>query len=495
MKKTLLCSIVCCVMLMGCGADNNTIEETVSKESGEQIIFDEIEYEDSLENMEDDRMESMEERVEETIEEIESQVVLYPFEFNKFSEGVAWVKGTRSDTGEEINVLINEDGETLFVTDNTAVYLSDCQDGTLYLRKLDVEGNVTSQVIDKTGTLLFESKDINDAVVLCYGNDIFIVGKYVKGGFDTRDEVQVGVVDRNGQWIFDLSADKFIIDGRCAISNITSGKENTLRYMGDGIFMAQEEENAFDYVFYNSVDNLNFSLHGYWYFIGNYYNGKLVLCNGRDYGYQGVNSLDRYGNLQMIADIDITLSPDEVGAYSDGLWYYQGVFYNAEGTKVVDISQYSEQIDEADYVYPVFKDGYSVIVLKGVDGNTYYTVIDMQGNFMFEPRILEEAFYMEKGGVVSAYDKTSPGELKDQMFCVYENSKWVYYNVFGEKKIEVDFEVQDHNSIISTFNSNIALLKMKDFADGNSVYKYNYIDKNGKSVLNSISIPMSFLEN
>lgn len=280
MKKILLCSIVFCFMLVGCGADDNIIEKTASKENSKQIISGKIEYDGSIENVEDDSMESMEERAEETIEEIESQVILYPFELCEFSEGVAWVKGTRSDTGEEVNVLINEEGGALFVADNTVVYSSDCQDGLLYLRKLDVEGNVTSQVIDKTGTLLFESKDMNDAVVLGYGNDIFIVGKYVKGGFDTKDEVQVGVVDRNGQWIFDLSADKFIIDGRCAISNITNGKENTLRYMGDGIFMAQEEENAFDYVFYNSADNLSFSLHGYWYFIGNYYNGKLVLCNG-----------------------------------------------------------------------------------------------------------------------------------------------------------------------------------------------------------------------
>lgn len=207
--------------------------------------------------------------------------------------------------------------------------------------------------------------------------------------------------------------------------------------------------------------------------------------------------MDRYGNLQMIADINITLSPDEVGDYSDGLWYYQGIFYNAEGAKVVDISQYATQIEDADNKYPVFKDGYSVIALKGNDNETYYTVIDMEGNFMFEPRILELAYYTEKRGTVSisANNKTSPGELKDQIFSIYENSRWVFYNIFGEKIVEVNNEVGNGNSEISTYNQNITLLKVKDFVDGNPIYKYNYIDKNGEKVLDTISIPANLLEN
>lgn len=472
--------MMCSVTLVGCANNDDKIVANTSEE-------DAMEMEDSFDERDTGEIDKEEtgnvyySEIEETDNnldnEINDKVLLYPTQLHEFSEGVAWVEGNVEGTGDNICALINEDGEAVYVEKEDVVYISKCEDGLTYIRVLDGDGNVISKVISKDGSLIFTSNETENAIVLGYGDGMFIVGKEVRG-FDVN-ETQIGVVDKDGQWISNLSADKFVVDGECYINNIKNGKDNTLQYLGEGVFTAHEEDNWLHRVFYNAVENINFELSGYWYLMGDYYNGKLLMYNSNDYGYVGVNYMDKTGNITMITgDVDT----DEVGKYSDGLWYYDGKFYNDEGIAVVDISQY--QISD-DYRYPIFKDGYSVIVLVGADRYHYYTVIDIDGNFMFEPRFLQDAYYKESTGLVYPSDRTSPGELKDGLFSIYENGKWIYYNVFGEKEIEINIEVEKYEVKVMPYDNNVALIY------GDSIN--NYVGRDGEIILETMLIDRKLL--
>ena len=454
LKMILLLITGVSVFVAGCSNEEktiNTAEETMMETS------------DSFDNIDDSVIDDGEignvyhpetaEILDNSRDGISDTVTLYPTQLFEFSEGVAWVEGNREDTGDNIYALVNENGEALYVEEENVVYVSECKDGLSFIRTLDQNGNVVSKVIDKDGSLIFTSKETDNAVVLGYGDGVFIVGKQVQG-FDIN-ETQIGVVDKNGQWISNLGTDKFVVNETCYINNIDKGKENTLQYLGEGVFMAYEEDNWLHKVFYNVAEDVNFELNGYWYLMGNYYNGKLLMYNSNDYGYVGVNYMDKIGNITMITG---EVNTNKIGQYSNGLWYYDGGFYNDEGTKIVDIEQYKEQIESVKHRYPVFVDGYSVIALMGKDSKSYYTVIDMNGEFMFEPRVLEFAYYKENSGLIVSSDKTSPGIMKDGLFSIYENGKWVYYNVYGEKEIEVNIDVGASEVQITPYDNNIALI-------------------------------------
>ena len=48
--------------------------------------------------------------------------------------------------------------------------------------------------------------------------------------------------------------------------------------------------------------------------------------------------------------------------------------------------------------------------------------------------------------------------MKDGLFSIYENGKWVYYNVYGEKEIEVNIDVGASEVQITPYDNNIALI-------------------------------------
>lgn len=472
MKKSFIICILAAIMMSGCNGEEEGVQSQIS-----EVVVEENYYEE--EEMVYEQEGSDELKAKESI-------FLYPSRISEFSEGMAWVETVNEENGEKMFVLINEEGKAKCIETGKILYVSSCQDGLVYLRKQDSEENIISKVIDKDGQLVFESKDIENCTILAYGDNMFIVGKYVSG-FDVSEK-QIGVVNREGEWLQPLSTDKFIIDGECVIDGITTGEENCLKYLGDGVFVAISE--IFDFAFYNAVDNINFNLHGYWNFMGDYYEGEILIMNTRiDSNYDsGVYCLDKKGKMTMISDaISEYMNEYHIGEYSDGLWYYEGCFYNTKGEKIVDISQYNSQIEKAEYKYPIFKNGYSIIVLQGADGKTYYTVIDMKGQFMFEPRILELAYFKENGGAIYKWDKTSPGELKDLIFNIYENKKWIYYDVNGEKVLEINKEIEDNETLMSAFDNETALLKCRE--------GLFYIGKDGEVRLEMIEIPKKLLEN
>ena len=461
MKKILIISILLTFMLCGCDKNEDSVQNQASNDVEKDIYYEELDMREEKEYLN-----------------------VFPHQISEFSEGIAWIEAINEENGEKMHVLINEEGNAVYVETGEIVYLSECQDGLVYLRKID-DGKVVSKVIDKEGEILFESKDIEDCTILAYGSDMFIVGKYVSG-FDVNEK-QIGVVNRKGEWVQPLNTDKFIVEGECVIDEITTGKQNSIRYLGDGVFVATR--GALEFVFYNVIDNISFQFSGAWSIMGDYYNGKTLLeYNNNAAGYsRGIYSLDKNGNIVKISDsIEKYIDVYRTGEYADGLWYYEGCFYDADGQKIVDISQYSRQIENVNYYYPVFKNGYSVIVLQGADGGTYYTVINMQGQFMFEPRMLELAYYQEESGLIDKWDKTSPGELSEQIFSIYENGKWVYYNVNGEKVLEVNKDVSNNGTSISTFDLETALLKCRE--------GLFYVGKDGELKLEYIKIDKCLLE-
>lgn len=76
-----------------------------------------------------------------------------------------------------------------------------------------------------------------------------------------------------------------------------------------------------------------------------------------------------------------------------------GSYINYEGEKIIEFPQYS---DKKYYGFP-FRNGHALMLIRGADDKTYYTVIDKEGNEMFAPKQCLRAYLSSDGKYVIAH--------------------------------------------------------------------------------------------
>lgn len=249
--------------------------------------------------------------------------------------------------------------------------------------------------------------------ILCQGDEYYVVKKT----YDQYDGffVMVGIINEDGNWIQEISGNnefakafsdaskKRDLNGRSPTLNSTN-----FAYFGDGVFI--------------SSLGVEIDCPGYSYRVGTAesVSGKGLTCYIWDVvknisftcdatnlspicdGYMLMYNSDRYnsnfyslsktgGKKELPCKYSSTWG---VGypAFSDGVFFAEGKFFDIQGNIVLDISQYNlygrEYGDKRNA--PYFEDGKCKIVFRNNGGSLFYAIIDKDGTFLEGPNPYEE---------------------------------------------------------------------------------------------------------
>jgi len=311
-----------------------------------------------------------------------------------FSEGIAWVD-TRNVP--HVTTAINTAGETLFTTvASTGLrwnYQSPFQNGTAFLISTSTRGMVTVAdevvIVDRDGNYLFRraGEGFN---ILAYGDGMFVVAELVSGF--AAHYWQVGAIDSTGNIVVPMRP---YPNTRTNFSSVIRG---SVEYLGSGIFQlaaanVQRHEHAHTHIFNLHTNEIILDMGEYRRNPGT----DIRLLSDFEAGYAiasiNISPGDWRGVEQGIYRIGLNGQPVEqlgeralhrsVGEFSaDGLVHVDGAFFNRLGELVVEIP--SIQGIPPSAAHPMIN-GYAIIEYRGADGNIFFTVMNVDGEIMFDP--------------------------------------------------------------------------------------------------------------
>lgn len=239
-------------------------------------------------------------------------------------------------------------------------------------------------------------------VILAQGGDYTIVAKLISG-FDTN-HVEIGVLNADlTEWVHPYSANHiFVNNGKHSSQTVWVGDNNTIQtrgvsYAGEDMFIGEVTgiSGKSDEAFYDAGNDFGFLIEDLTFVrtTGSYgANSNMNFENGitavemKGATSSWVASLDKKGNLITLEGVK---SNDTwIGKYSEGLFFADGGFYDINGELQIDLSQYNGKFISTNP--PYFENGVSVMHLIGEDGNEYIIEINLQGEILSGPTIVEE---------------------------------------------------------------------------------------------------------
>jgi len=373
-----------------------------------------------------------------------------------FSEGRAWVKyheplsviGAVSALtkgqyiipddvrGKEKIAVIDTQGQIVWESDGTAWdYFSDFKDGLAHIYK-DKGNSREHAVIDSNGKITLLKKQ-DDHQVLRYFNGRFLVAQHVSN-FNTNEWL-LGVIDKDGKILNPLKS----YDNEYGAKLDFSSKNIVgCQYLGDNIFNIHLENSVYDSAtFGNKYPEMllnvetqriilrDTDLNEIRSFITTFENGYAVIYRGgggRGRDKSGIFKLKTDGIFEKVPDSWISDFPLQINPesperlmrgfgsrpefFSDGLIFRQtggfdgdnywlrnsnGAYYSITGEKLIDFPEFR---GKNGYIGGAFRNGYAAMAILGADGNSYYTIIDKNGNRMFEPITGLGGFYISPDG-------------------------------------------------------------------------------------------------
>lgn len=135
------------------------------------------------------------------------------------------------------------------------------------------------------------------------------------------------------------------------------------------------------------------------------------------------------------------------------------IITNIENDKSVELKEYSSE----QFISLEYKGNFGLIKLKGKEGGNYFTVIDKEGNTLFEPRNIPQFIYFDGEKIVCMVKKGNWGGTDE-----YE-----ILNVNGEKVS--DFKLE--NKIVKGIENDIIIAEHDFNVDG-----YCYVDLKGNTL-------------
>ncbi len=379
--------------------------------------------------------ESVENSLEESSEEDAAASVSLPiYEIvTPFSNGVAWVSvrnepdilsssangplHTLIDTAGNIKLIFNSaDWDSFYMYDD---YLCLEKEGSLYF--YNAEGELSFQ-LETTDT-------IKSYAVQGYGDGYWLIRRE-ESGFSSRSAYLFSV-DRKGN----RSEKEYDITELVDMAGAANVQYFTFDYYGDGIFMRPTNASSDTTHLYYTYDALNGTL---------YYNGYLDLCAEfyegvtlgrfvdsfeRDYNngfgvfpitsdqlrewltveYEGPVESSR--SYEINAEVKAVIASGVDASTTYRVPYSQN--YDAEdiasGILMIEDAEntlYYDFINETTFSLPVyegdvrvesagtFSGEYAKLVLRGADANYYLTIINRQGEAMYEPVMAEGADHL-----------------------------------------------------------------------------------------------------
>ena len=80
---------------------------------------------------------------------------------------------------------------------------------------------------------------------------------------------------------------------------------------------------------------------------------------------------------------DVDFQGGKYGIYSEGVFFAGNCFYDLDGNIVIDLSEYSPGKFRNE---PYFENDKCYLEITNNAGTEYYTEIDHEGNFIYEPK-------------------------------------------------------------------------------------------------------------
>lgn len=257
-----------------------------------------------------------------------------------FSDGVAWVY---FDLGNSF--CIDKTGKVVFISKDS-IPLTDFNNGVAVLKN----GNI----IDKTGKVI-SSKDKGYDEVILQDHDGITKNKIYNGAVFVKKQTEsyegkktaVGAIDNKGNWVFEPTSEF-----------------STAEYVKDGIYYVGAKKTNDD-----KTEDIYFDVIS-----------KKVLTK---------DEVDRNASAKLTF-------------YEDGFYdFFKERTMGSKmelGNKLVDLSKYKSDFDKGiETSADDFIDGYSVIHINNkYEQVQWYTIVDMKGKEMFEPKKLEQGQFLGK---------------------------------------------------------------------------------------------------
>ncbi len=302
-------------------------------------------------------------------------------EINSIYNGNATIKFKMKD--KTYSGVINSKGEIVYYSEESYINWTSIGNGAGFVTTHTDDDKKIFTLFDENGykTITVDG-DVFDSII-GYGDGMILV--YKNTSTITTEEHSYGVLDCNGNWIKPLSAGIKLPD---------SG----FKYIGEGVFCASNLTN-FDYILYNTNTKQSFwfeecSIKSRYFVDGVIYVKASTRWTPSIYyfydSYESGHSdtpptyfaFNSDGSIKEIASFDYAYDNLLISMDSD----YMKIFD-------VDKNDYSEYKNyTSDIIDSVQFDGdFGVIMLKGADRKTYFTVIDKECNQKVAPVVCQSA--------------------------------------------------------------------------------------------------------
>lgn len=344
-------------------------------------------------------------------------------------------------------------------------YIDDPADQTLSYR---------FRIINNEGEITFKQEDSDITTLIAHGDGMFAVSRYIAGMKEKRWEL--GIIDAYGDVILpfeeyemggwkDTKKEKinsnnfryFILNSSSAWNKLNVLSKKVFdryfarqRYMGNGIFdissinsLAQRDRLLFDgkkgeltrydwgddmTIFSDIIDGKMLVMDSGSTLSGNTYIRKMDM-NGR-FGnienepasigrnpYNAMASVSRsayYGSVQWNSGLRWIYKPGSIRStdYSDNLFYILRTYRDFEWNTILSFPAY----EGLDFCGGPFSQGYASLIIKGMDSEIYYTIIDRSGAEQFDPIVVQHA-----------HDR-----LYDGYGIIHKDDEYFFINTRGE---------------------------------------------------------------
>lgn len=337
------------------------------------------------------------------------------YRVSPFSEGRAWVE-YRDETQNITAAVINTAGELVFAPEQRVIAYLPYSDGySVYLYAPDPAQSSSSDglracIVDSNGNITYDSSKDGCRFIFAYGGEYFLALEHTSN-FDT-DEWSFGAVDKNGNTVVAFS--------ECEDFNgYPTSLVSECKYLGEDIFLLK-----------NTIYNLQ-SKSAIWYVNPKFGDSPTEFVKGKFYEGRalvfkealleaGLFNLTSTGENTLLVKSS-SLKAYDVSEYADGLYFYDGEYHDIDGNTKISFPQY----DGKYFKGGTFCDGHAPLYIRGADGEDYFTIIDLQGNVLFDPTPGYPSEYLSEGYLV-----------------VHTKSGSAVYDTSGKKVSESEYTVQ-----------------------------------------------------
>ncbi len=291
--------------------------------------------------------------------------------------------------GTQQNQEIDESGKSEDLNSKNDSF--DLAKATEELEKSIIDNYSEESKESKSDTTEVDTSEYYD-FLLCEGDGYRLVAKREESVTDVTD--LIGVLDSDYNWIVPLSSNTSMNpNGRIPgywsgyndFKHICEGLSHSISYAGDGIFFVNLRNYQNSWINHSDTQMLDV-INGTWTDTENFRSCVSPIFNdhyflsvdvGNDDYSGNVVIFDRNGRKQTNVYCD---NFRELGQYSNGLFFSYDGFYDIDGTKVIDLSEYAGHITNC----PVFQDGKCKLIAENDEGTEFSAIIDDQGNFISE---------------------------------------------------------------------------------------------------------------